>query len=261
MQKTLFTRCTYLAHPVLTSPSLSLSLIAVKLQSIWSQMKYHYHNLVHRQILHKERFNTKWEHFEPMSFMYNITVSKIVGAQSSSAGSAEAATPAGEAATTTPTSLPVTVTVPLPSATHGRGRPSSTFSWLPSATSASAAAAPLPHFSAPPPPPPTTSYTAFTGLVPPAAVTVEARTTPQRKLGRPSSLHNSMRGRIIDAIKARPTLWAGRQRSEKGPGGPGQGQSRTSAVWKEAAHEMGLTPSKLTWTPQDNIHVVHLAST
>lgn len=210
-------------------------------------MKYHYHNLVHRQILHKERFNTKWEHFEPMSFMYNITVSKIVGAQSSSAGSAEAATPAGEAATTTPTSLPVTVTVPLPSATHGRGRPSSTFSWLPSATSAAAAAAasaPLPHFSAPPPPPPTTSYTAFTGLVPPAAVTVEARTTPQRKLGRPSSLHNSMRGRIIDAIKARPTLWAGRQRSEKGPGGPGQGQSRTSAVWKEAAHEMGLTPSK-----------------
>lgn len=226
-------------------------------------MKYHYHNLVHRQILHKERFNTKWEHFEPMSFMYNITVSKIVGAQSSSAGSAEAASPSGEG-TTTPTSLPlpVTVTVPLPSATHGRGRPSSTFSWLPSATSAAAAAAaaaaasaPLPHFSAPPPPP-TTGYTAFTGLVPPAAVTVEARTTPQRKLGRPSSLHNSMRGRIIDAIKARPTLWAGRQRSEKGPG-PGQGQSRTSAVWKEAAHEMGLTPSKLTWNP----HGIHMGST
>lgn len=213
-------------------------------------MKYHYHNLVHRQILHKERFNTKWEHFEPMSFMYNITVSKIVGAQSSGAGGSadgvaeESALSNGSQTTTT---LPVTLTVPLPSATHGRGRPSSTFSW---ATAAGAAAAPAlpPHFnvqSPPAPPTPTTSlsYTAFTGLVPPAAVTVEARTTPLRKLGRPSSLHNSMRGRIIDAIKARPALWAGRQRSEKAPG-PGQGQSRTSAVWKEAAHEMGLTPSK-----------------
>lgn len=213
-------------------------------------MKYHYHNLVHRQILHKERFNTKWEHFEPMSFMYNITVSKIVGAQSSSAAvvGAEHGAAADEAALSSGSP-----SAPL----HGRGRPSSTFSWATAAAAAAAVAAaptlPL-HFSlqqpppvpAPAPPPPTTtshSYTAFTGLVPPAAVTVEARTTPQRKLGRPSSLHNSMRGRIIDAIKARPTLWAGRQRSEKGPG-PGQGQSRSSAVWKEAAHEMGLTASK-----------------
>lgn len=250
-------RCTKLAHPVLER-----FFFLVKLQSIWSQMKYHYHNLVHRQILHKERFNTKWEHFEPMSFMYNITVSKIVGAQSSSAAvvGAEHGAATDEAALSSgspPTPLPVTLTVPLPTATHGRGRPSSTFSWATAAAAAAAVAAaptlPL-HFSlqqpppapAPAPPPPTTtshSYTAFTGLVPPAAVTVEARTTPQRKLGRPSSLHNSMRGRIIDAIKARPTLWAGRQRSEKGPG-PGQGQSRSSAVWKEAAHEMGLTASK-----------------
>ncbi|XP_030565618.1 uncharacterized protein LOC115765983 isoform X2 [Drosophila novamexicana] len=213
----------------------------VKLQSIWSQMKYHYHNLVHRQILHKERFNTKWEHFEPMSFMYNITVAKIVGTQSNASNS-EASSPSESSLQVggSPPPLPP----PLPSATHGRGRPSGSFSWLqstatttpPIAQSATAAAAELPHLIEQPAAHGMT-YTAFTGLVPPAAVTVEATTTPMRKLGRPSSLHNSMRGRIIDAIKARPSLWAGRQRSEKG-----QGQSRTSAVWKEAANEMGLTP-------------------
>ncbi|XP_034483412.1 uncharacterized protein LOC117788687 [Drosophila innubila] len=212
----------------------------VKLQSIWSQMKYHYHNLVHRQILHKERFNTKWEHFEPMSFMYNITVAKIVGAQSSAASS-ETAPPAGESPLQvggSPSTLPPP---PLPSASHGRGRPSGSFSWLQSTATTTPSTPPstteLPHLIAQPPAH-GMNYTAFTGLVPPAAVTVEATTTPPRKLGRPSSLHNSMRGRIIDAIKARPSLWAGRQRSEKG-----QGQSRTSAVWKEAATEMGLTPT------------------
>ncbi|XP_064545351.1 uncharacterized protein LOC135433270 [Drosophila montana] len=212
----------------------------VKLQSIWSQMKYHYHNLVHRQILHKERFNTKWEHFEPMSFMYNITVAKIVGTQSNSSNS-EASSPSESSLQVggSPPPLPP----PLPSATHGRGRPSGSFSWLQSTATTtppiaqSAAAAELPHLIEQPAAHGMT-YTAFTGLVPPAAVTVEATTTPMRKLGRPSSLHNSMRGRIIDAIKARPSLWAGRQRSEKG-----QGQSRTSAVWKEAANEMGLTPT------------------
>ncbi|XP_017864358.1 PREDICTED: myb-like protein Q isoform X1 [Drosophila arizonae] len=221
----------------------------VKLQSIWSQMKYHYHNLVHRQILHKERFNTKWEHFEPMSFMYNITVAKIVGAQANSSNS-EASSP-NEAAHQVGGSPPVLPPPPLPSATHGRGRPSGSFSWLQPTVAAPPAIAPQP--AAPPagisaspelphlieqPAAHGMTYTAFTGLVPPAAVTVEATTTPMRKLGRPSSLHNSMRGRIIDAIKARPSLWAGRQRSEKG-----QGQSRTSAVWKEAANEMGLTPT------------------
>ncbi|KAL7734912.1 hypothetical protein ACLKA6_011183 [Drosophila palustris] len=213
----------------------------VKLQSIWSQMKYHYHNLVHRQILHKERFNTKWEHFEPMSFMYNITVAKIVGAQSSAASS-EAAPPSGDSTLQVGGGSPPTLPPPpLPSATHGRGRPSGSFSWLQSTASATPSTPPsttaLPHLIAQPAAH-GMNYTAFTGLVPPAAVTVEATTTPTRKLGRPSSLHNSMRGRIIDAIKARPSLWAGRQRSEKG-----QGQSRTSAVWKEAAVEMGLTPT------------------
>ncbi|XP_060655835.1 myb-like protein Q [Drosophila nasuta] len=224
----------------------------VKLQSIWSQMKYHYHNLVHRQILHKERFNTKWEHFEPMSFMYNITVAKIVGAQSG-AVNAEANASSANAETTlhvegsTPSTLPLPLALPppLPSATHGRGRPSGSFSWLQTQPSTPPVSAELPHLIQQPPAHAMT-YTAFTGLVPPAVVTVEATTTPtptatatpSRKLGRPSSLHNSMRGRIIDAIKARPSLWAGRQRSEKG-----QGQSRTSAVWKEAAHEMGLTPT------------------
>ncbi|KAH8418731.1 hypothetical protein KR222_006013 [Zaprionus bogoriensis] len=221
----------------------------VKLQSIWSQMKYHYHNLVHRQILHKERFNTKWEHFEPMSFMYNITVSKIVGAQSNLGTSSELAAQARDTGGSTP--APGPQPMPLPTASHGRGRPSGSFSWLPSAISATAGAA---ASSAAHPPPATLTYTAFTGLLPPAAVTAETATATQtptlsltptagtRKLGRPSSLHNSMRGRIIDAIKARPSLWAGRLRSER-CGGPGQGQSRTSAVWKEAAQEMGLTPT------------------
>ncbi|KAH8309832.1 hypothetical protein KR067_008527 [Drosophila pandora] len=213
----------------------------VKLQSIWSQMKYHYHNLVHRQILHKDRFNTKWEHFEPMSFMYNITVAKIVGAQSGGGGSGGTSTDpsshsppsasqsGGEGETS---SAP-----PLPSASHGRGRPSGSFSWLQSNTPPTAPQ--LPHLMTPPTHGHGMTYTAFTGLVPPpATVATETVSTPPRKLGRPSSLHNSMRGRIIDAIKARPSLWAGRQRSEKG-----QGQSRTSAVWKEAAIEMGLTPT------------------
>ncbi|SPP77059.1 Hypothetical predicted protein [Drosophila guanche] len=212
----------------------------VKLQSIWSQMKYHYHNLVHRQILHKERFNTKWEHFDPMSFMYNITVAKIVGAQP--AGGATEPLPANTDQAMSNPSTPIAIPTPpppLPSASHGRGRPSGSLSWL--------------HTPVPPPPPPQSPapqpphhlmgqplpYTAFTGLLPPAAVPAELPpVAPPRKLGRPSSLHNSMRSRIIDAIKARPPLWAGRQRSEKG-----QGQSRTSAVWKEAAIEMGLTPT------------------
>ncbi|KAH8269978.1 hypothetical protein KR018_001396 [Drosophila ironensis] len=217
----------------------------VKLQSIWSQMKYHYHNLVHRQILHKDRFNTKWEHFEPMSFMYNITVAKIVGAQAGGTGGGtastdplshsppEVATPSGEVSNAVPAPPP-----PLPSATHGRGRPSGSFSWLQTSPPSHTASPQLPHLMAQPPGH-GMHYTAFTGLVPPpATVATEVVATPPRKLGRPSSLHNSMRGRIIDAIKARPSLWAGRQRSEKG-----QGQSRTSAVWKEAAIEMGLTPT------------------
>ncbi|ALC43691.1 CG6163 [Drosophila busckii] len=208
----------------------------VKLQSIWSQMKYHYHNLVHRQILHKDRFNTKWEHFEPMSFMYNITVAKIVGSQTAAGSAAddnELQMGEGDSAMLpTPTPPPP----PLPSASHGRGRPSGSFSWLQSAATATPTPTHVPQLLEPPPAP--VVYTAFTGLVPPAVVSVEASSTPMRKLGRPSSLHNSMRGKIIDAIKARPALWAGRQRSEKG-----QGQSRTSAVWKEAAHEMGLTPT------------------
>ncbi|XP_017060153.1 uncharacterized protein LOC108100654 isoform X1 [Drosophila ficusphila] len=203
-------------------------------------MKYHYHNLVHRQILHKDRFNTKWEHFEPMSFMYNITVAKIVGSHSSGGGSSSDLGPS------TPQPPPVgeepaapAPPPPLPSASHGRGRPSGSFSWLQSP--ATPTDPPLPHLIPQPPQGQNhgMTYTAFTGLVPPpAAVVSEAVATPPRKLGRPSSLHNSMRGRIIDAIKTRPSLWAGRQRSEKG-----QGQSRTSAVWKEAAIEMGLTPT------------------
>ncbi|XP_017081315.2 uncharacterized protein LOC108114721 [Drosophila eugracilis] len=213
----------------------------VKLQSIWSQMKYHYHNLVHRQILHKDRFNTKWEHFEPMSFMYNITVAKIVGAQSSGGNGSSSDVPDTGSDPPPIGNEPTTAVPPppLPTASHGRGRPSGSFSWLQTATNPTAPQ--LPHLIAQP----TLgqghgmTYTAFTGLVPPPAVVVsEAVATPPRKLGRPSSLHNSMRGRIIDAIKARPSLWAGRQRSEKG-----QGQSRTSAVWKEAAIEMGLTPT------------------
>ncbi|KMY98974.1 uncharacterized protein LOC6737651 [Drosophila simulans] len=215
----------------------------VKLQSIWSQMKYHYHNLVHRQILHKDRFNTKWEHFEPMSFMYNITVAKIVGAQSSGCSgggtSSDAPSTATEAASVGEEPAAPVAPPPLPTATHGRGRPSGSFSWLQTATTPTAP--PLPHLIAQPPHGQGhgMTYTAFTGLVPPpATVASEAVATPPRKLGRPSSLHNSMRGRIIDAIKTRPSLWAGRQRSEKG-----QGQSRTSAVWKEAAMEMGLTPT------------------
>ncbi|EDV97103.1 myb-like protein Q [Drosophila grimshawi] len=224
----------------------------VKLQSIWSQMKYHYHNLVHRQILHKERFNTKWEHFEPMSFMYNITVAKIVGAQSNASSSDNSAAAATSPATSESSSPPAPPA--LPSASHGRGRPSGSFNWLqatptptPTPTrpvvTQTTATQQLPHLIESTAASHGLSYTAFTGLVPPAACTVEATTTPTvRKLGRPSSLHNSMRGRIIDAIKARPSLWAGRQRSEKGQG-QGQGQSRTSAVWKEAAVEMGLTPT------------------
>ncbi|XP_030373149.1 uncharacterized protein LOC115623085 [Scaptodrosophila lebanonensis] len=221
----------------------------VKLQSIWSQMKYHYHNLVHRQILHKERFNTKWEHFEPMSFMYNITVAKIIGAQASGGSGAGAEQPNEQPQIHggPPTPLPPPTAPPspaLPSASHGRGRPSGSFTWLPPTTAPPPSPSPttslpsteLPHLIEQPPH--GLGYTAFTGLVPPAAITVVATTTPMRKLGRPSSLHNSMRGRIIEAIKARPSLWAGRQRSEKG-----QGQSRTSAVWKEAANEMGLTPT------------------
>ncbi|EDW29437.1 GL22832 [Drosophila persimilis] len=228
----------------------------VKLQSIWSQMKYHYHNLVHRQILHKERFNTKWEHFDPMSFMYNITVAKIVGAQAS--GSASDPPPTADqplqlavsppalsnpAPIAQPTAAPPP---PLPSASHGRGRPSGSLSWLHSPVPPHSPVPQSPHHlmgqpaQAPPPPLPGhgLSYTAFTGLLPPAAAPAQPPVAPPRKLGRPSSLHNSMRSRIIDAIKARPSLWAGRQRSEKG-----QGQSRTSAVWKEAAIEMGLTPT------------------
>ncbi|XP_068149109.1 uncharacterized protein [Drosophila tropicalis] len=241
----------------------------VKLQSIWSQMKYHYHNLVHRQILHKERFNTKWEHFEPMSFMYNITVSKIVGAQSNSSGNSndsagssledQHSTVQPQSPTTTTSSSAVTAASSSGTGTSsGRGRPSGSFSWLPQPppqppTGGSGGgggdATQLPHLieqQSLTTTPTTTGggggYTAFTGLVPPAAIMVvaaaaAASNTPIRKLGRPSSLHNSMRGRIIDAIKARPTLWAGRQqRPEKG-----QGQSRTSAVWKEVAIEMGLT--------------------
>ncbi|XP_013116972.1 G-box-binding factor [Stomoxys calcitrans] len=185
----------------------------VKLQSIWSQMKYHYHNLVHRQILHKERFTTKWEHFEPMSFMYNITVAKIVGATGSNGS---------EASEMSPTSLPSPP--PLPQS-QGRGRPSGSFTWLPPV-------APQAEVSVE-----TSPFTGFTGLVPPAAVTVETTTTPLRKPGRPGSLNNSMRGRIIDSIKARPILWAGRQKEQA------KGQNRTSAVWKEVAVELGLTPS------------------
>ncbi|XP_075161827.1 uncharacterized protein LOC142234553 [Haematobia irritans] len=184
----------------------------VKLQSIWSQMKYHYHNLVHRQILHKERFTTKWEHFEPMSFMYNITVSKIVGATSTNG------TETGEISPTLPSPPP------LPHS-QGRGRPSGSFTWLPPV-------APQAEVSVE-----TTPFTGFTGLVPPAAVTVETTTTPLRKPGRPGSLNNSMRGRIIDSIKARPILWAGRQKEQA------KGQNRTSAIWKEVAIELGLTPS------------------
>ncbi|KAH8379527.1 hypothetical protein KR009_005432 [Drosophila setifemur] len=217
----------------------------VKLQSIWSQMKYHYHNLVHRQILHKDRFNTKWEHFEPMSFMYSITVAKIVGA---SGGSTTSENPSHSPPHSTPAALPggdqpsltTSAPPPLPSASHGRGRPSGNFSWLQSPPHPSPSAQ-LPHLitQSPHSQGHGMGYTAFTGLVPPpATVAAEAVAVPPRKLGRPSSLHNSMRGRIIDAIKARPPLWAGRQRSEKG-----QGQSRTSAVWKEAAMEMGLTPT------------------
>lgn len=191
----------------------SVFVFIVKLQSIWSQMKYHYHNLVHRQILHKERFTTKWEHFEPMSFMYNITVAKIVGASGSS-GNDHAEIP--ECLPTPP---------PLPQS-QGRGRPSGSFTWLPPV-------APQAEISVE-----TTPFTGFTGLVPPAAVTVETTTTPLRKPGRPGSLNNSMRGRIIDAIKNRPILWAGRQKDVK------QGQNRTSAVWKEVAVELGLTPSE-----------------
>ncbi|KAI9587772.1 uncharacterized protein LOC119631410 [Glossina fuscipes] len=185
----------------------------VKLQSIWSQMKYHYHNLVHRQILHKERFTTKWEHFEPMSFMYNITVAKIVGTNNNPSE-------VNEISPNVPSPLP------LPQS-QGRGRPSGSFTWLQSVASQSEL-----NVEA-------TPYTAFTGLVPPAAVTVETATTPSRKPGRPGSLNNSMRGRIIDAIKARPILWAGRQKDQNNK----QGQNRTSAVWKEAAIELGLTPS------------------
>ncbi|XP_020804606.1 mastermind-like domain-containing protein 1 [Drosophila serrata] len=216
----------------------------VKLQSIWSQMKYHYHNLVHRQILHKDRFNTKWEHFEPMSFMYSITVAKIVGAQSGGGGgasSSESPPIGGAPPPTGEESAAPTPPPPLPSASHGRGRPSGSFSWLQTTTATPPPAPQLPHLIAQPPHGQSQgmTYTAFTGLVPPpATVATEVVATPPRKLGRPSSLHNSMRGRIIDAIKARPSLWAGRQRSEKG-----QGQSRTSAVWKEAALEMGLTPT------------------
>lgn len=220
-------------------------------------MKYHYHNLVHRQILHKDRFNTKWEHFEPMSFMYSITVSKIVGAQTGGGGASSSDAPptGGPPPPVGEESAAPTPPPPLPSASHGRGRPSGSFSWLQTAT-ATPPAPQLPHLIAQPPHGQSQgmTYTAFTGLVPPpATVASEVVATPPRKLGRPSSLHNSMRGRIIDAIKARPSLWAGRQRSEKG-----QGQSRTSAVWKEAALEMGLTPSKYHYTSINIIKIIKL---
>ncbi|XP_037933470.1 uncharacterized protein LOC119668136 [Teleopsis dalmanni] len=187
----------------------------VKLQSIWSQMKYHYHNLVHRQILHKDRFTTKWEHFEPMSFMYNITVAKIVGTNTSQESN-QAVQHINPSASQT-----------AQSQTQGRGRPSGSFTWLPTA--------PVQHDINVE----NNSYMTFTGLVPPAAITVEATTTPMRKPGRPGPLNNSMRGRIIDAIRNHSILWAGKQRDQR------QGQNRTSAIWKEVANELGLTPSLL----------------
>lgn len=87
-----------------------------------------------------------------------------------------------------------------------------------------------------------TQFSGFSGLVPPAAFTIETSTMTVRKPGRPGSFNNSMRGRIIDAIKARPILWAGRQKDYK------LGQNRTSAVWKEVAADLGLTPSKYNFT-------------
>ncbi|XP_036326464.1 uncharacterized protein LOC118739318 [Rhagoletis pomonella] len=243
----------------------------VKLQSIWSQMKYHYHNLVHRQILHKERFTTKWEHFEPMSFMYNITVAKIVGA-------AGAANDGSQQHLQSPTavSLPTPPPTPTTPQTQGRGRPSGSFTWLPQPPQLQTqqqqeqqlqqqlVQTPLPQqemheqltslggipqslLTSTPLTPQTeisvetSPFIGFTGLVPPAAITVEATTTPMRKPGRPGSMNNSMRGRIIDVIKAHPPLWAGRQQEAV----PGQrkAQNRTSAVWKEVAAELGLTAS------------------
>ncbi|XP_054735043.1 uncharacterized protein LOC129242437 [Anastrepha obliqua] len=249
----------------------------VKLQSIWSQMKYHYHNLVHRQILHKERFTTKWEHFEPMSFMYNITVAKIVGAAGGNDGSQQ------HLQSPTSVSLPTPPPTPTAPQTQGRGRPSGSFTWLPPQSQTqpqtqqqqehqlqqqlvqspllaahnqtqpqlhdqlSPSGLPQPLLTSTPLTPQTevsvetSPFIGFTGLVPPAAITVEATTTPMRKPGRPGSMNNSMRGRIIDVIKEHPPLWAGRQQETI----PGQRktQNRTSAVWKEVAAQLGLTAS------------------
>ncbi|XP_039963477.1 uncharacterized protein LOC120776669 [Bactrocera tryoni] len=238
----------------------------VKLQSIWSQMKYHYHNLVHRQILHKERFTTKWEHFEPMSFMYNITVAKIVGAAGANDGNQTQ-----HLQSPTAVSLPTPPPTPTTPQTQGRGRPSGSFTWLPAQQQQQTqtqqlqqqlvqtplstqmheqltpGGMPQPLLTSTPLPTQTevsvetSPFIGFTGLVPPAAITVEATTTPMRKPGRPGSMNNSMRGRIIDVIKAHPPLWVGRQQEAV----PGQrkAQNRTSAVWKEVAAELGLTAS------------------
>lgn len=230
-------------------------------------MKYHYHNLVHRQILHKERFTTKWEHFEPMSFMYNITVAKIVGAAGANEGNQTQ-----HLQSPTAVSLPTPPPTPTTPQTQGRGRPSGSFTWLPvqqqqqSQTQQlqqqlvqtplstqmheqlSTGGMPQPLLTSAPLATQTevsvetSPFIGFTGLVPPAAITVEATTTPMRKPGRPGSMNNSMRGRIIDVIKAHPPLWVGRQQEAV----PGQrkAQNRTSAVWKEVAAELGLTASK-----------------
>ncbi|XP_067612744.1 uncharacterized protein [Eurosta solidaginis] len=233
----------------------------VKLQSIWSQMKYHYHNLVHRQILHKERFTTKWEHFEPMSFMYNITVAKIVGAAGGGDNNQQQ-----HMQSPSTVSLPTPPPTPTTPQTQGRGRPSGSFTWLPQqpqeqhqqqqmqqqltqtqqqmheGLSSIGMSQPLLTSTAQTEISVETSpFIGFTGLVPPAAITVEATTTPMRKPGRPGSMNNSMRGRIIDVIKAHPPLWAGRQQEVV----PGQRktQNRTSAVWKEVAAQLGLTAS------------------
>jgi len=147
--------------------------------------------------------------------MYNITVAKIVGAQSSGGGggaSSEVPPTASEPPPVGEEPAGPVPPPPLPTTSHGRGRPSGSFSWLQTATTPTTPQ--LPHLIAQPSHGQGhgMTYTAFTGLVPPpAAVVSEAVATPPRKLGRPSSLHNSMRGRIIDAIKTRPSLWAGRQ--------------------------------------------------
>lgn len=110
-------------------------------------MKYHYHNLVHRQILHKERFSTKWEHFNTMSFMYNLTVAKIVGANG--AGSLvttvqQPEKPVIHTRTALPSSLSITA---IPS--HGLNIEDVGAIWLQS----SSTSPPLSMTSLPPPPP------------------------------------------------------------------------------------------------------------